>query len=488
MVVQLNPKTTRATNLQLPGSSKDHALLETDYLIIGAGTLGLGFADQLFTETNDSLLIVDKHHAPGGHWNDAYPFVRLHQPSAFYGVGSRDLGSNRIDESGINKGYYELASGAEVQTYFERLVRERFLPSGRVQYMPLSEYQSDGTVLSLASGKVQEIKVRKKIVDGTFFNTAVPSVCPPAYEVDSACRVIPPNDLPRTIQDYQHFTIVGGGKTGMDVGVWLLVNGVDPNSIRWIVPRDSWLINRETTQPGDRFYPRFLGAKATQLECCAKAESIEHLFELLEQEEQLLRIDKSVQPSMYHNATIARAEVDLLSTIRDVIRLGRVERIGTSEIELQQGTIPAVEGSLYIDCSSSAISRRATQNVFEGNTITIQMIRAGLFSLSASVIAHVEANYDSEEEKNRLCMPLVMPNADTDWLVLNRAEGEILQRWSTDKPLRSWMASQRLTGANLRSPAIEQSDEIKAIKARIRSASGAAAANLDRLLDSLQPT
>ena len=85
-------------------------------------------------------------------------------------------------------------------------------------------------------------------------------------------------------------------------------------------------------------------------------------------------------------------------------------------------------------------------------------------------------------------MPLVMPNADTDWLVLNRAEGEILQRWSTDKPLRSWMASQRLTGANLRSPAIEQSDEIKAIKARIRSASGAAAANLDRLLDSLQPT
>jgi cation diffusion facilitator CzcD-associated flavoprotein CzcO len=112
---------------------------QTDYLIIGAGALGLGFADQLLTETGDSLLIVDKHHAPGGHWNDAYPFVRLHQPSAFYGVGSRDLGSNRIDESGINAGYYELASGAEVQTYFERLVKDRFLPSGRVNYLPLCE-------------------------------------------------------------------------------------------------------------------------------------------------------------------------------------------------------------------------------------------------------------------------------------------------------------------------------------------------------------
>ncbi len=26
---------------------------------------------------------------PGGHWTRAYPFVRLHQPSAYYGVNSR---------------------------------------------------------------------------------------------------------------------------------------------------------------------------------------------------------------------------------------------------------------------------------------------------------------------------------------------------------------------------------------------------------------
>ena len=66
--------------------------------------------------------------------------MRLHQPSAFYGVGSTILGSNRIDESGFNRRYYELASGPEVRTYFDRVMRERFLPSGRVQYFPMCEY------------------------------------------------------------------------------------------------------------------------------------------------------------------------------------------------------------------------------------------------------------------------------------------------------------------------------------------------------------
>jgi hypothetical protein len=459
---------------------------QTDYLIIGAGALGLGFADQILTETDASLIIVDRHHAPGGHWNDAYPFVRLHQPSAFYGVGSRDLGSNQIDGSGINKGYYELASGAEVQTYFERLVKDRFLPSGRVRYLPLCEFREDGSIHSLASGKVFHVAVNKKIVDATFFNTAVPSVCPTAYEYASGVKLVPPNDLPREIEHHQHFTIVGGGKTGMDVAVWLLGNGVDQSAIRWIVPRDSWLINRETTQPGDQFYARFLGAKATQLECCARAESVEHLFELLERQGQLLRIDKNVRPTMYHNATIAPAEVELLARIKDVIRLGRVERIGNTGIELQRGDVPAIENSLYIDCSASAISRRSNKQVFDGKNITIQMIRAGLFSLSASVIAHVEANYESDDEKNHLCMPLMMPNADTDWLVLNRAEGEILRRWSADKALRNWVGSHRLAGASLRSPDIEQTEAIKAIKLRIRDTSEAAAANLDRLLNTLE--
>jgi cation diffusion facilitator CzcD-associated flavoprotein CzcO len=62
----------------------------TDYLIVGAGAVGLAFADTLIDEdTASHITIVDRHARPGGHWNDAYSFVALHQPSATYGVNSK---------------------------------------------------------------------------------------------------------------------------------------------------------------------------------------------------------------------------------------------------------------------------------------------------------------------------------------------------------------------------------------------------------------
>ena len=138
-------------------------MLTTDYLIIGSGTAGMSFADQLLTDTNATIGIIDRHHMPGGHWNDAYSFVRLHQPSAFYGVGSRQLGSNRIDVSSLNRGYYELASGPEIVSYFDRLMQERFLPSGRVQYFPMCDHLGDGRFVSLVSGTIQQVAFSKRL-------------------------------------------------------------------------------------------------------------------------------------------------------------------------------------------------------------------------------------------------------------------------------------------------------------------------------------
>ncbi len=59
--------------------------ISADYLIMGAGAAGMAFADSVFTETDATIVMVDRHDRPGGHWNDVYPFVRLHQPSSFYG-------------------------------------------------------------------------------------------------------------------------------------------------------------------------------------------------------------------------------------------------------------------------------------------------------------------------------------------------------------------------------------------------------------------
>ncbi|KQP13227.1 NAD(P)-binding protein [Pseudorhodoferax sp. Leaf267] len=147
--------------------------IETDYLVIGAGAAGLAFADALLAETADAhITIVDRHGKPGGHWNDAYSFVTLHQPSAFYGVNSLALGSGHKDTIGLNRGLYELASGAEVSGYFDRVMQQRLLPSGRVRYHPLCNALGAGGFESLLSGARTQVHVRRKTVIARFKDMA----------------------------------------------------------------------------------------------------------------------------------------------------------------------------------------------------------------------------------------------------------------------------------------------------------------------------
>ena len=155
--------------------------IETDYLIIGSGAAGLAFADTLLAETDAHITIVDRHGKPGGHWNDAYPFVALHQPSAFYGVNSMELGAGRKDTAGVNRGLYELASGPEISGYFDRVMKQRLLPSGRVDYRPMCDWQGDGRFVSILSGAVTEVTVRRKVVDAAYLSPRVPATHTPRF-------------------------------------------------------------------------------------------------------------------------------------------------------------------------------------------------------------------------------------------------------------------------------------------------------------------
>ena len=121
--------------------------VQADYLVVGAGAGGLDFTDTLLSQSDGDVIVVDRRSGPGGHWNDAYPFVQLHQPSCFYGVDSMPLGDDRIDTSGINGGSCERATAPEVLDYFQRVMSDRLLPSGRVRYSPLHDFDrgEDGT-------------------------------------------------------------------------------------------------------------------------------------------------------------------------------------------------------------------------------------------------------------------------------------------------------------------------------------------------------
>src|SRR3954469_20770523 len=116
-------------------------VIDTDYLVVGAGASGMAFVDAVLANSDARVVLVDRRHRPGGHWLDAYPFVRLHQPSANYGVNSRPLGTDRIEDAGLNAGVYEPGWAHEICDYYHRVLDEDFLPTGRVRFLALTDYR-----------------------------------------------------------------------------------------------------------------------------------------------------------------------------------------------------------------------------------------------------------------------------------------------------------------------------------------------------------
>ncbi len=458
--------------------------LETDYLIIGSGAVGMAFADVLLAETDANIIIVDKHHKPGGHWNDAYSFVTLHQPSSFYGVSSRELSNGTVDEIGLNKGLAELASGAEVMAYFDQVMKHTFLPSGRVQYFPMCEYLGNGEFVSMLSDNRYEVKINEKTIDGTYFKTSVPSTHTPSFEIADGVEFSPLNELPSLVEPRDGYTIVGGGKTAIDAVLWLLENQINADDITWIMPRDGWWIDRKNTQPSRDFFMHTIGAQATQAEAVAEAKNVDDLFDRLEKGGVLMRLDPTVKPEMFHGATVSQDELTQLRRVKNIVRKGRVTRIDPDKIHFENDSIPTSTNVLHVDCSARAVPVTETYDVFQGNTIVVQTVRSYQPVFSAAFIAHIEASYDDEAHKNDLCKVVPLPNHDTDWLVGTAAQMKNQLRWSKEPGLREWLISNRLDGfTNLVQPSEETTPEQLEILMRLKQAAPKAGANMPKLMN-----
>ncbi|MEM7780851.1 MAG: NAD(P)-binding protein [Pseudomonadota bacterium] len=396
---------------------------ETDYLIIGAGAVGLAFADTLLDEDPDChITIIDKHAAPGGHWNDAYSFVTLHQPSATYGVNSMELCPDRVDTHGHNAGMYPLAKHSEILAYYSKLMSERLIPSGRVAYHSLTSYEggSDGTHTArhILSGEEETFTVRRKLVDGTWFKTSVPSTHKPGYEVSEGARFAVPGDLPGLWKDSEalpeHFAIIGGGKTAMDTAVWLLEAGVSPDRIDWVRPRDSWMFNRKLLQPAAHHLDRLIKFQVDLVEAAAASETGDEMFAKLGEKGTMLRIDPQVTPKMFHFAVISEAEVALLSQITRVHRGKRVTAVEPGALVFGEERVSVPQNTLFVDCTASAVPFEQRNNgrpFFDGDTITLQLAQSPFVPYSSALAAFIEANFETDEEKNNLLPPA--PLTDT---------------------------------------------------------------------------
>ena len=306
--------------------------IDADYLVVGAGAMGMAFTDALIDHADVRVALVDRRHSVSGHWLEAYPFVRLHQASAFYGVASTLLGGGQLQQRGPEEGLQERASQAEICAYYARML-DRMLESGKVEFFPNSEYVGDRTVVSRISGERFEVPGRCRIVDAHYLAPSIPAEKPPPFDVAEGARVVPVNDLARLEEAPSQYVVVGSGKTATDACIWLLARGVDPDAICWVRPRDPWMLNRAVVQPDPAI---FLGMAADTMQAAEAATSLDDLFLRLEDAGIMLRIDRTVMPTMAKTPTLATWELEQLRTLENVVRRGHLEAVAPRQAHLRR--------------------------------------------------------------------------------------------------------------------------------------------------------
>lgn len=288
--------------------------IETDYLVIGAGAMALTFVDELVSLAQaearcgsgreiPQICVVEKLPRSGGHWQHAYPFVKLHNSSALYGVGSRALEDGKTHterrrhratkqelldyftkvEQGLREKGVRFFFGAEY-LYPEGSAKAVKRPQGAVdpgreaEHMvrvfrrssgePCSSDGAEGHSSSRWRSRTGEnecldgfylrFKVQNKIVDGTWScaTEKIPKENSWKYTKTGPgaqhLEVVPVARMtsallegPCTVSgEKTHFVVVGAGKTGFDAIGQLLELGIPPKNIQWVMPRDYWFTNR----------------------------------------------------------------------------------------------------------------------------------------------------------------------------------------------------------------------------------------------------
>ena len=451
--------------------------VDADYLVVGAGAMGMAFTDALIDHADVRVALVDRRHDVGGHWLGAYPFVRLHQASAFYGVASTLLGGGRVQHDGPEAGLHERAPAAEVCAYYGHVLADRMLASGKVEHFPSCEYVGDRQFVSRVSGQRFEVTDECRIVDARYLAPDIPAETPPPFEVGDGARVLPVGELVGVGEAPSQYVVVGSGKTATDAIVWLLARGVDPDAICWIRPRDPWMLNRAVVQPDPAV---FTGMVADTVQAAASAASLEELFLRLEDAGIMLRIDRSVVPTMARTPTLAEWELDRLRSVENVVRLGHIRRVDAGRITLTEGAVTVAPDAIVVHCAAAGLKHPPLLPIWGPEAITVLPVRAGFPCFGAALVGYVEATRDGDEQKNRICAPSPYPNSLVEWARMNVAGMRNAASFNSEPDVKDWANSVAINPARV-GPEHAGSAAVAEAQARLQASAGPGLARLAEL-------
>jgi hypothetical protein len=427
----------------------------------------MAFTDALIDHADVHVTLVDRRDAAGGHWQDAYPFVQLHQASLFYGVASTVLGGGEVQQSGPETGLQERARKSQITAYYDDVLHRHFLGTGRVTFLGGSDHRAERSahyVTSRVSGETVRVHVRRRVVDATMLSPMIPAMTPAPFDVaDDDPNVLTVNDLARLETAPTSFVIVGSGKTATDGIIWLLTKGVAPDRIVWVRPRDPWMLNRAVVQPDPAVA---IGLAADTMAAAGAAESLEDMFLRLEAAGVMLRVDPDVAPTMAKTPTLASWELDRLRSIEKVVRLGHVRHVTRQEIVLERGSVPRPPGSVVVHCAASGLRYPPLVPIWSPDKIRLFTIRAGFPCFNAALAGYVEATRDDDRDRNRLCPPNTLPGTPANWATMQLRGVLATRAYGAEPDIAAWGNGCALNPAKVE-PSQRDDPAVRAASARL---------------------
>jgi hypothetical protein len=305
----------------------------------------------------------------------------------------------------------------------------------------------------------------------------IPASTPAPFGIADGVPVVTVNDLVEFNSAPSQYVIVGSGKTATDACIWLLDNGVDPDAICWVRPREPWMLNRAVVQPNPAV---FIGMAADTVQAATEAASPDDLFLRLEEAGVMLRIDRSMTPTMAKTPTLAQWELDRLRTIEDVVRLGHIRHVRPARLVCDQGEHATAKDAVIVHCAASGLRYPPLVPIWAGRAMTLQPIRTGFPCFGAALAGYVEATVDGDEEKNRLCPPSPYPNTPADWARMQVLGSRAAMAFGADADIKAWADRVALNPSRI-PPELADSAELNRAVARFREHAAAGIARMAEL-------
>ncbi len=219
-----------------------------DLCIVGAGYAGLNaaFVASQYLPATARLLVLDKHQQVGGMWNDAYPYVRLHQPYRMFTAG------NIPWTLGRERSY--LATRDEVAAHLRHcfdVISKRFDVDARWGWEYLDQIEDANSVMVTARGPDGEVRTFRveRFIDARGFDVESNDPLPLASR---HVHSIAPNELEDSgLLNDAHTDpvwVIGSGKTAMDTIVALVQ--VNPaRRLGMVTGTGTYFFNRDLVTP-----------------------------------------------------------------------------------------------------------------------------------------------------------------------------------------------------------------------------------------------